>query len=157
LAGRQLWQARPERLDFDAHPRERNSRRRIISLLFPKNINPITPHTHISPLSPLRRLRTTDAGALIQLHFLPAPRYPQKFSANRPHGCCTYPPRPNTARRIDTSLTPCPSNLLPSRAHTRKPTFPTVPLSHQVQCLAPGLLTPTKVACNRSAMPACFA
>jgi hypothetical protein len=67
-----------ERLDFDAHPRASNSRRRIISLLFPKNINSITPDTHNSPLSPLSRLRPTDAGALIQLHFIRAPLIPPK-------------------------------------------------------------------------------
>ena len=56
------------------------------------------------------------------------------------------------------SLTPCCSNLPPSLAPTRKHTFPTVPLlSHQAQYLALVLSTPTRVACNRSAMPACSA
>lgn len=85
-------------------------------------------------------------------------QHPRKVSANRTHGCCTCihcaPTRPDGIKH---SLTQSPYSLPPSRAPTRKHTSRTAPLSLQVPCPEPGLSTPTKAACSRSAMLACFA
>ena len=102
--------------------------------------------------------RPLALGALIQPRSFPRPRYPPKTFPRTDPMAAVRIHYSQTARRIDISLTPCCSNLPPSLAPTRKHTFPTaLLLSHQAQYLAPVLSTPTKVACNRSAMPACSA